>query len=92
MKCQTCKNGKMTIRVQNFGEAETSMEIGCIDCDGAGEITETKATALAAMRKRIAEMWCKCGNPSTHCTYHDDAPGSKHHWTCDDCGQVTQVG
>jgi Fe2+ or Zn2+ uptake regulation protein len=40
----------------------------------------------------MSEFWCKCGNPSERVTYHADTPDAKHHWTCDDCGKVRQVG
>ena len=42
-------------------------------------------------------FWCECGNPSGDVHFHDDEfengeRVSKHHYTCVDCGRVTQVG
>lgn len=48
----------------------------------------------AALRKADA-YWCKCGNPSKQTTYYDDYEGElcdKHHYTCDDCNLIFQVG
>lgn len=64
------------------------MELKCVWCDGAGQIGDQKLHAIQAEQ----DMWCSCGNPSGDVHFHDDEPGSKHHWTCGDCGGVLQVG
>lgn len=96
LTCPTCSGAKrVTISVVEIGAGtrkESSVEMGCVVCDGAGEISERAEHALA----REAAMWCRCGNPSGAVSYHGDGErGSactKHHWTCDDCSKVTQVG
>lgn len=85
--CPVCKDGKLTITVT--GEGKTSeLEINCVHCNGQGTMTWAQRDAY----DRMVAMWCRCGNSSGQVTFHDDAPGSKHHWTCDDCGKVVQVG
>jgi hypothetical protein len=85
--CPVCKQGRMTIEV-NANGATSTMEIGCVHCDGHGNMTPTQKVIYDG----LAAMWCRCGNPSNNVTFHGDAPGVKHHWTCDDCDKVVQVG
>jgi len=86
--CPTCKgSGKMKLEVHEAGKV-TNMEIDCIDCDGTGKVTKAVAKSI----QRSKDIWCKCGNPSSESDYHPDTPNSKHHYTCADCGKVTQVG
>jgi hypothetical protein len=63
--------------------------------------TKTATAPRKDKRRKSAEQkaheafWCFCGNPSGNHTYHDDNERRicrKHHWTCDDCGKVVQVG
>ena len=91
-KCSTCAGtGKITIQVSEYPNPPKPCVLDCIDCDGAGLITPEKGVALRRLRERMKTFWCKCSSPS-HTTFHDDTPDAKHHWTCDDCGKVTQVG
>lgn len=85
-KCK-CNSGRMTLTVHADGTTN-SVEIDCVNCGGSGYLTELQAARIKAMD----EIWCRCGNPSERSIYHPDVPGSKHHWTCADCGKVTQVG
>lgn len=89
MECAVCKgSGKITYVVAT-GKGDGEMfEMGCVWCDRTGQMTESQCRSYVAAQ----EMWCRCGNPSGNSTYHPDEPGSKHHWTCDDCGKVTQIG
>lgn len=87
VKCPKCINGKMTVTVTE-GQTTYESTFECIYCHGHGEISDERLAKIRAMDA----MWCRCGNKSGNITYHDDAPGSKHHWTCDDCGKVVQVG
>lgn len=97
MKCKSCKgSGKQTISMQTMQDdgsfkTEPSLEIDCMHCDGTGEMDkEQKETYNYAQN-----MWCNCGNPSGKSNYHPDGKGkwvSKHHYTCDDCDHVTQIG
>lgn len=56
---------------------------------------------MAAMTKKEwkaahAAFWCQCGNPSGDVTFYEDDSRSKvctkHHYRCNDCGKVVQVG
>lgn len=45
--------------------------------------------------KEAEKLWCKCGNPSEETTFYEDGEGElcvKHHYICDDCGLIWQVG
>lgn len=47
--------------------------------------------------KEIQSAFCSCGNPSGESEFHEDefedgVRVSKHHYTCCDCGKITQVG
>ncbi len=61
----------------------------------AGITVDEYETRLA---KDNARVWCQCGNPSKENYFHDDgvtpAPScvGKHHWHCQDCGKVVQIG
>jgi uncharacterized protein YbaR (Trm112 family) len=83
--CPTCKGTKeVTITVHEAGKVSKEV-LPCCLCHGAGKVTEKFKQAMDA-------FWCNCGNPSEESTFHADAPGVKHHYTCNDCGKVTQVG
>lgn len=96
--CPCCKGSKVqhfTVITSQPGEFErsTTTDMPCVWCKGTGEMT----TDELAKFQRAQDIWCKCGNPSGQVSYHDDVIKggklvSKHHWTCDDCGKVTQIG
>ena len=92
IQCVGCTGtGKMKLGTgySENGQLKTKyMDITCIICNGKGEISEEAVKLLERQRN----MWCRCGNKSGMTTFHDDRNGVKHHWTCDDCGKVTQVG
>lgn len=92
MKCAKCNGtgkGKCaSVHYENGVRKEQSFEITCFSCTGTGEVTAARVAQL----KRMDEMWCRCGNPSGETTYHPDSPRAKHHWTCNECGKITQVG
>jgi hypothetical protein len=85
--CPVCIKGTMIIEVHANGST-SKMTIGCVHCDGKGNMTPTQKASHDGM----LAMWCKCGNPSNNAIFRDDAPSVKHHWTCDDCGKVVQIG
>lgn len=66
--------------------------------DLAKEAGLTVEQYRAKMAEEFVKFWCQCGNPSGEVTFHDDgvmpsaACCQKHHYHCDDCGKVTQVG
>lgn len=65
--------------------------VSCYLCDGSGEISEERLVDLEAQSK----LWCSCGNKSGHTTYHPDGQSPvchKHHWICNDCGKIVQMG
>lgn len=97
MNCPTCKGkGKVTVKVTTVapGTANThsEFEMNCLTCRGEGEISK----AQAQEHKAAMAMWCRCGNPSGQTHFFDDGENpavcNKHHWVCEDCGKVTQVG
>lgn len=96
--CPNCEGtGKAPIQVTNVQpgkpDSVATIRITCMTCNGKGRINRTtKADQAAAFRA----FWCQCGNKSGNVTYHADDPRSKvckkHHYTCDECQKVVQVG
>lgn len=85
INCPTCKGTKkVTITVHEAGKV-SKMDLTCVVCHGQGKVTKQA-------KKAMDDFWCKCGNPSGQSNFHDDSFGVKHHYTCNDCGKVTQVG
>ena len=83
--CPACKGTKrITLTVSERGKPTTEMEINCVTCKD-GTISQVEQDV-------IDSFWCKCGNPSGESDYHPDHGGMKHHYTCRDCGAITQVG
>lgn len=94
--CPQCK-GKTTVSVTAHkfvaGKgfiSEPPVDLTCPTCNGKGEIDDRKMEAYEFEQN----MWCKCGNPSGNSKRWDDGEGiiHKHHYTCLDCGKITQVG
>jgi hypothetical protein len=55
---------------------------------------ETTEDLYAAM-KEANKLMCECGNPSKETTFYDNGEGElcdKHHYICDDCDLIFQVG
>lgn len=87
--CPRCK-GKKTINV-TFCKEGKSLDMDCPTCDGSGGVTRKKAQEYQAS----VNAWCSCGNDSGETTYIPDNESSvcvKHHWICNDCGKIVQVG
>lgn len=88
MDCPQCKgHGKVTCTVHTFGEKTTSIKLPCPTCNGKGQATPAEKAA----HQEFLDSWCKCGAKNGN-EFHDDTPTAKHHYTCIDCGKVTQVG
>jgi len=90
VKCPRC-HGKGKMEVTVHGSDAGGFTMDCISCDGAGKVTKREAAAMEAE----AALWCSCGNPSEETTYVDDHESpvvDKHHWVCNDCGKVVQIG
>lgn len=83
MQCPTCKgSGKETIKTSEAGGPWRLIQIGCIDCDGKGELTPERH----ARNLKQEAAWCHCGHGKD--TYHDSGDYS----TCNKCGKITYVG
>ena len=82
----TCAAGVMSVTVHTGPKTEV-FNMPCLNCDGKGWRTPAEQRKVEAMNA----MWCRCATPGEP-VFHDDEPGSKHHWTCGTCGKVTQVG
>ena len=91
--CRCCKGSKiqhLTVMIGAPGKPDgtSTMDVPCVWCGGTGEMTPRQLAIYVGG----LEIWCRCGNHSGQVTFHDDTPNSKHHWTCDDCGKVMQIG
>lgn len=93
--CPTCQGTKkQTLRVTEIAARSLTkkepVEINCVICRGTGEVTQETVQALEDAK----EMWCECkGNQGAH--YIPDGRSKqvrKHHWRCNKCGKVTQIG
>lgn len=96
MKCSCCDNGKMKIQateITSEGRKELPVTyINCVVCGGTGELTEEQN----AMVEEERNMWCRCGGEEEFgTTYYDDGQHPqiyKHHWRCNKCKKVVQIG
>lgn len=85
IQCHKCKGTKkVTIKHYLNGKLEGSFETECFTCKGTGQITQKQKDAED-------NFWCRC-KKSSGSLYVPDSADSKHHWVCEDCGNVTQVG
>lgn len=85
MKCPTCKGKKLiTIKMQ---PGNSELEIACFDCFGTGTVTEAQRDGI----ERRNDLWCKCG-AKNGTSFHPDTFNVKHHYTCNDCHKVVQIG
>ena len=91
MNCPACKGEKKIDIVSYENGTKSHFKIKCITCNGKGTITEEQNKQLNWEK----QQWCSCGNPSQETIFHDDNTRkicSKHHWTCQDCGKIIQIG
>jgi Fe2+ or Zn2+ uptake regulation protein len=94
MKCTVCNGtGKQTTTVTEFGSNKPpeKWEHDCVICDGTGEMTPAMAKAVEYERN----MWCKCTGKTNSRYIPDNTKGAavtKHHYVCNKCGKVTQIG
>lgn len=99
-ECPTCKGTKQrTIVAQVFTsegfKPEPPVTMPCSNCKGTGFLTQEQ------IDKKAAEdaIWCKCEG-HTDVTYHEDGSGkryegfivNKHHYSCNQCGLIQQIG
>lgn len=52
------------------------------------ELSEEHIAMLKADRESVE--WCECDHEGSH--YVSDTPEMKHHWRCNHCNKVTQIG
>lgn len=93
IKMVTCKacNGKgtMTVTVRTLDEPDVKFEAKCFGCSGTGKMTKQQLENYNWENK----LWCKCEN-SPGSRYVPDNVGiiSKHHYLCNKCNKITQIG
>jgi len=92
MKCPQCKGSKtLNVAISEKGKEDNTLEVPCPTCEGSGQVTKEEADSW----NDAMNLWCSCGNPSKNTQYIPDNVSSvcnKHHWVCDDCGKIVQVG
>lgn len=89
-QCIRCR-GRGRMRYKVITGADTQVcEMMCTDCNGTGYV---EATMAEQKRRKAAQMalWCRCDH-SPGSRYVPDAPRMKHHWVCNACGKITQIG
>lgn len=87
-KCPQCRGkGQITCTVIEAGGKSSSFETACLTCRGEKTVTVEQQRMYRAMQN----AWCKCGKDYGS-DYHPDNAGMKHHYTCQKCGKITQVG
>lgn len=97
IECPLCK-GKgtweciATIIDHTGSHKAPAVNMPCHVCNSTGKVDPVK---LEEDRKAEEAFWCSCGNPSGSVSFFEDGEGgmcAKHHYVCDDCGKVAQVG
>ena len=51
-------------------------------------VSKEKLDQIAENNKSVT--WCTC--EATHAHFVEDTPEMKHHWICDKCGFISQIG
>lgn len=95
MKCIICEGKKVisitvTSNLRGKPIKSEKIEIMCVHCRGSGSMTQDDIDH----HNWSKEQWCKC-DEYHGATYVDDNVSSicsKHHWTCNQCNKITQVG
>lgn len=90
--CPACKGNKKKVAYVTEQRHERKLEMTCLACKGAGEVTDAQLKAIAAFQ----DSWCRCDNPDfEQAIFYDNGRHPdcrKHHWRCGDCGKILQVG
>ncbi len=94
-KCPHCDGaGETTVTVSTFGEPEEdSFVMTCPTCNGAKKISDDLLRAFNDFK----QSWCDCDTSDLvpYSTYFADGEHPKlhkHHWRCDKCKGITQIG
>jgi len=91
--CKVCKGtGKQTTTITTWGSDKVEkFESNCVWCNGTGQMTEQQLGNYNYDKN----MWCKCKD-KTDAYYVPDGVCrcgiGKHHYHCNKCKKVTQVG
>lgn len=70
--------------------AQPPVVMDCFTCSGKGHLSLEEKLYL----EQEKQMWCRCEKDHGS-TYVDDGVSevcSKHHWTCNHCGKIQQIG
>ena len=93
--CPKCKDGKMNVRVTEYGKSTTTIELNCVSCDGTGQVSDEKLKEIKDIDRFVDEEMCDCEDP-TFGSYPEDGECScgmyKHHVHCGTCGKISQIG
>lgn len=97
IECPTCNgSGEQTIIAKMLTKKgwhnEPPVIMSCIRCDGSGKVDPIK---IAKEEKASKDFWCECDNHDAGSTYVDDGVSSrcsKHHYVCNVCNKITQIG
>lgn len=85
--CPQCKgSGKINYTVDD-GDKVIKDTMECVTCHGKKTLTTSEFKKFHAFQN----MWCRCVK-SPGSTYVPDTADMKHHWVCQKCGKVTQIG
>ena len=99
--CQTCKGtGQINLNICSFGEPKSSSltQMDCRVCHGLGKfkLCEEDGQERWFLSEIERNMWCKCTDQFIKSTYsgNNECAGciSKHHYHCNKCNLITQIG
>lgn len=96
MVCNKC-NGttKVTWTIEEDG-VESKLDMDCLECNGTGEIDPDQLIT----QQQEDDAWCKC-EEDNGVSFHDDGniqvyndviSCPKHHYSCNSCGLIVQIG
>lgn len=90
--CTRCKNGKVTVTISHYGsnKPDTQSTWDCTDCKGTGKIDKKEHE----FQENARNIWCECEDePESY--FVDNGENEecyKHHWRCEECDKITQIG
>ena len=93
--CTACKGEKkisVTAHILQNGKMvpQPPVKVGCVTCNGKGHLTLEEKMQVEFEKT----MWCRCekDHPTTFVDDGESDICHKHHWTCNHCGKITQIG
>lgn len=91
-KCQ-CEDGLTVVTVYETGKTAQKFTITCAWCGGTGYLTPKQK----AEKEHYQNMWCECPESEDDydwrfCPDKSCPSMRKHHYHCQKCGKITQVG